>query len=186
MKKFCAKCGKELTDEVVICPGCGCSTAPETFQTATPATKKKRIQSKWIVLSAVALLVVVVLGVLFLPRNVKLDDMTAVPTQISCILKFGLPDDITHSDDYDTWIYRDVKIHNVHVDRFNVYFERSDDSCYRLYCENEDEFDYLTDRIDHFCEFDRSAYGFDFDYYSYKNAEVLVFYDNCSFCITPY
>ena len=23
--KFCAKCGRELMDEAVICPGCGCS-----------------------------------------------------------------------------------------------------------------------------------------------------------------
>ena len=24
--KFCSKCGKELMNEAVICPGCGCST----------------------------------------------------------------------------------------------------------------------------------------------------------------
>lgn len=24
--KFCSKCGKEIMDEAVICPGCGCST----------------------------------------------------------------------------------------------------------------------------------------------------------------
>ena len=23
--KFCSKCGKELMDEAVVCPGCGCS-----------------------------------------------------------------------------------------------------------------------------------------------------------------
>ncbi len=27
--KYCAKCGKELFDEAVICPGCGCPTAPQ-------------------------------------------------------------------------------------------------------------------------------------------------------------
>ena len=32
--KFCTHCGKELFDEAVICPGCGCSTAA----TATQAT----------------------------------------------------------------------------------------------------------------------------------------------------
>ena len=26
--KYCSKCGKELLDEAVICPGCGCSVAP--------------------------------------------------------------------------------------------------------------------------------------------------------------
>lgn len=27
--KFCEKCGKELLDEAVICPGCGCAVEPK-------------------------------------------------------------------------------------------------------------------------------------------------------------
>ena len=27
--KFCQKCGKEIVDEAVICPGCGCSVSNE-------------------------------------------------------------------------------------------------------------------------------------------------------------
>lgn len=27
--KFCQKCGKEIMDEAVVCPGCGCSVAEE-------------------------------------------------------------------------------------------------------------------------------------------------------------
>lgn len=27
--RFCQKCGKEIMDEAVICPGCGCSVANE-------------------------------------------------------------------------------------------------------------------------------------------------------------
>lgn len=27
--KFCSKCGKEIMDEAVICPGCGCAVAQE-------------------------------------------------------------------------------------------------------------------------------------------------------------
>ena len=27
--RFCSKCGKEIMDEAVICPGCGCSVAQE-------------------------------------------------------------------------------------------------------------------------------------------------------------
>lgn len=27
--RFCQKCGKEIMDETVICPGCGCSVASE-------------------------------------------------------------------------------------------------------------------------------------------------------------
>ena len=29
--KFCSKCGKELMDEAVICPGCGCATNQTSF-----------------------------------------------------------------------------------------------------------------------------------------------------------
>ena len=31
--KFCTHCGKEIFDEAVICPGCGCSTGPVSVQT---------------------------------------------------------------------------------------------------------------------------------------------------------
>lgn len=27
--KYCSKCGKELFDEAVYCPGCGCAAAPQ-------------------------------------------------------------------------------------------------------------------------------------------------------------
>lgn len=36
--KYCSKCGKELFDEAVFCPGCGCATekTPTPTTTATP------------------------------------------------------------------------------------------------------------------------------------------------------
>ena len=30
--KYCSKCGKEIMDEAVICPGCGCAVKSETEQ----------------------------------------------------------------------------------------------------------------------------------------------------------
>ncbi len=30
--KYCSKCGKEIMDEAVICPGCGCSQETKTVQ----------------------------------------------------------------------------------------------------------------------------------------------------------
>ena len=33
--KYCTKCGKELLDEAVICPGCGCSTTDFQQKTET-------------------------------------------------------------------------------------------------------------------------------------------------------
>ena len=31
--KFCQKCGKEIMDEAVVCPGCGCPVATESKKT---------------------------------------------------------------------------------------------------------------------------------------------------------
>ena len=31
--KFCQKCGKEIFDDAVVCPGCGCSVVTEPKQT---------------------------------------------------------------------------------------------------------------------------------------------------------
>ena len=33
--KYCSKCGKEIFDEAVICPNCGCATAPTATVAAT-------------------------------------------------------------------------------------------------------------------------------------------------------
>lgn len=32
--KYCAKCGKELVDEAVVCPGCGCTQENRSVQAA--------------------------------------------------------------------------------------------------------------------------------------------------------
>ena len=36
--KYCTKCGKELRDEAVICPGCGCAVGE-------PANKKTEVKA---------------------------------------------------------------------------------------------------------------------------------------------
>ena len=44
--KFCTHCGKEIMDETVICPNCGCNTSPEK------ATEPDEINIGFCVLSA--------------------------------------------------------------------------------------------------------------------------------------
>lgn len=39
--KYCAKCGKELVDDAVICTGCGCATEKEQSTIKTVETPKK-------------------------------------------------------------------------------------------------------------------------------------------------
>lgn len=36
--KYCRKCGKELMDEAVICPGCGCSQTDNAVSTANDSS----------------------------------------------------------------------------------------------------------------------------------------------------
>lgn len=38
---FCAKCGKEINDEAVICPNCGCSTGKNSASPSAPAEEDK-------------------------------------------------------------------------------------------------------------------------------------------------
>ena len=34
---FCSKCGKEIMDEAVVCPNCGCAVAPATTEVDAPS-----------------------------------------------------------------------------------------------------------------------------------------------------
>ena len=52
--KYCSKCGKEILDEAVVCPGCGCQVAPPVTA-ATPAGRLKTNRGllKFILLSII-------------------------------------------------------------------------------------------------------------------------------------
>ncbi len=58
--KYCAKCGKELLDEAVVCTGCGCMVAPE----AAPEKKESVLKTVAKVLMIVS---TVCYGFLILP-----------------------------------------------------------------------------------------------------------------------
>lgn len=40
--KFCSKCGKEIMDEAVICPGCGCAIEKEVTPAKVTVPKKAK------------------------------------------------------------------------------------------------------------------------------------------------
>lgn len=60
--KFCAHCGKELFDEAVVCPGCGCSTGTAPVQ--TKRTDLIRKLSEKVKTNAIIWLVIGILQVL--------------------------------------------------------------------------------------------------------------------------
>lgn len=58
--KFCTKCGKEINDEAVICPNCGCATG----NNEKPEVKaKKPVYKKWWFWLLIALAVIVVIAI---------------------------------------------------------------------------------------------------------------------------
>ena len=56
--KYCSKCGKEIMDEAVICPGCGCTLAQKT---ANEFGKEDKANGGLIVLSILLPIVGVIL-----------------------------------------------------------------------------------------------------------------------------
>ncbi len=51
--KYCTHCGKEIMDEAVICPGCGCPTTVETAPVKIAVPKSAKSASVFGVLSVV-------------------------------------------------------------------------------------------------------------------------------------
>ena len=59
--KFCEKCGKEIMDEAVICPGCGC--AVETSKKATDVMEVPKQAKTASTLGVLSLLLLAPLGI---------------------------------------------------------------------------------------------------------------------------
>ena len=59
--KYCGKCGKEIMDEAVICPNCGCSTKDETEAVVTVEVPKQAKTAS--VLGILSILLLAPLGI---------------------------------------------------------------------------------------------------------------------------
>ena len=53
--KFCQRCGEEIMDEEVFCPGCGCTVAKEFEKTEISYAKCVKVAVTTAILSAVAI-----------------------------------------------------------------------------------------------------------------------------------
>ena len=47
--KYCQKCGKEIMDEAVVCPGCGCSVVTSEIKNVRKSSTFKRNRILWII-----------------------------------------------------------------------------------------------------------------------------------------
>ncbi len=113
--KYCSHCGTELSDEIEICTGCGCKVKNDENTTQPKVSKSKGSKMKVtvIVVSVVVAVVLAVSAVLFVPRNLKLDDFKET-NAVTAIIKYGF----TTDGSFDAPIYDDdrLKFYDVPVD----------------------------------------------------------------------
>ena len=62
--KYCQKCGKELMDEAVICPCCGCAVAAEAYKMQREATETGALATTALVFAFISPIVGIILGII--------------------------------------------------------------------------------------------------------------------------
>lgn len=125
--KYCEKCGKELLDEAVICPGCGFPVNGNAMQ---PEAKKVKSGStvnvkKTVIISVCAFVVALVAATLLLvfkTTDLKIEDIDEV-SFIGAIFKYGIPDDMEKTDGgWWSFSYHDrISIEGIELDSVAVY-----------------------------------------------------------------
>ena len=74
--KFCQNCGKELLDEAVICPGCGCQVK----------SSDDSVNAGFVVLSVF----IPLFGIIYWPLNTKTHHKTAQACGIAAIISWAI------------------------------------------------------------------------------------------------
>ncbi len=55
--KFCEKCGKEIMDEAVICPGCGCAVNRNALKNEHKVSTFRRNRKQWLIVFSVLFII---------------------------------------------------------------------------------------------------------------------------------
>lgn len=176
--KYCTKCGKELFDEAVICPGCGCPT--QLYQQKKAKTKpvrrptEKRPRKKMskkakiilVILLAVVVLAGIVAAVLFLPRNIEIGDFSGKQSKFNCLITFGLP---TGELTDGSWYYEDrISIRGIKMECLTVDFENEE---YRLQNNSTGTQFAISTYIKLNCDYGGTQYQY-FDVYYYEDLAI--------------
>ena len=188
--RYCEKCGKEIMNEAKFCEFCGNPTenkvsAKENFEGThlenqktfnlmnkeeQPAVKniKKNVFSKWFILVGAVVLVIGILGaVLFIPRDLKMDDFKKTNI-VSAIFKYGVPDDIDNDEDGVFLRYEDK------LDFYGITSSfclvHTDDNSVTFYFRDDDAND-IYDRIERYCKFEDNLLGV-YHIFSYGDLEI--------------
>ena len=82
--KFCQHCGKEILDEAVICPGCGCSV--QTTNNTQTANVDESVSAGLVVLSVL----IPLFGVIYWPVKAKTRPKCAKTCGIAAIISWAV------------------------------------------------------------------------------------------------
>ncbi len=165
--KYCSKCGKEILDETVICPGCGCPV--ERAATAAPLPQKKKSIKKIVILSsvgAVVLVCAILALMIFLPHSIELDDLCDMPgSYFGTLMDFGVPD----RDTDGVYIYEDsIEFCGVTLENFMIY---PDENKYVMFVYDDYNAKVIGDAISRQGEYEY-RYGGLYAHYNYRNIEI--------------
>ena len=86
--KFCSKCGKEIVDEAVVCPGCGCAVAAPNVGT-TPTAVSGVVDEVSIGLCVLAAFIPL-FGIIYWPLKYKETPKKAKACGITALVSWGV------------------------------------------------------------------------------------------------
>ena len=177
--KYCMHCRKELAEDASICPGCGCEVEKDDVQTPNNIKKKPKINKIWIVLGVVALVLGIIAAVLFVPRNLKMDDFKKTNV-VTAIMRYGIPESINSNEDGVFLRYDDkIDFYGITPWACAVYPEEDE---VVFFFRDDDEYD-VYQKIRRYCERDNNS-SIGFHYFSYENLKITTYdYDGSYVCI---
>lgn len=71
--KFCSKCGKEILDEAVVCPACGCAVESAVSSTESKGSTLKTIAYVFMVIACVVYAWTLVPLIWLIPMTLKVN-----------------------------------------------------------------------------------------------------------------
>ena len=176
---FCEKCGKEIAEGSTVCIGCGCPVNEEPAlvsesspvpETASEVVKQPKIKKLWVILGAIVLTLGIVAAVLFVPRNLKIDDFKKTNV-VTAIIKYGLPESInSYEDDGARLQYYDkIDFYGITPYSFAVYPD--EDEVFLRFHDEEGRDVYR--KIDRYCDFEENLLDV-YHIYSYDDMEITI------------
>ena len=170
--KFCQNCGKELSEDAEVCLGCGCTVnkVDDSTPVETPrnVNKKEKIKRIWIILGAVVLALGIIAAVLFVPRNLKMDDFKKTNV-VTAIMKYGLPESIDYDEDRGVFLRYDDKPDFYGITPWACIVYPEEDEVVFFFRE-DDSYD-VYKKITRYCELEDVGLGI-YHYFSYEDIEI--------------